>query len=134
MSFLLNFQGEANNCSSNSSQPLASVPSRFPSFCLLASCVGFSFSTFSGAEEQNKKKSKLIVVQYYTQHSWRECKDLGPNRTIKRKQNEEQVRVCAKHLGSAGETSTESKRHKTKSACSPQANIVYIAVHAKSMN
>lgn len=85
-------------------------------------------------EQMNQTKSSLIVAQIYTQHTWgkRECKDLGPNRT-----------TVAEHKGKARWVSVwniwarrvqEGEGVKTKPACSPQANIVYIAVHANSMN
>lgn len=67
-----------------------SVP--FPSLLIFFLLLPFGFprllpfNTFCGAEEQNK--SSLVVAQIYTQHTWRECKDLGPNRTTARQQKE----------------------------------------------
>lgn len=86
-------------------------PFDFWFLCLL---LGESFSTFCGAEEQNK--SSLIVAQnLHTAHLERMQRPRAQrnnNNTTERKQ----VRVCVKHLSSAGETRTGRRRHINKTS------------------
>lgn len=114
---------------------IISFSALFPLY-LLVSVFCFSekpFSVFCGADEPNKKLTHSST-NLHTAHlgKERECKDLGPNRA-----------TVAEHKGKARWVSVwniwarrvqEGEGVKTKPACSPQANIVYIAVHANSMN
>ncbi len=110
------------------------------SFCVFLLTFGLclllweSFGTLCGADKQNK--NSLIVAQIYTRSTPGEnAKTSGPTEQQEKKKKKKRRFMFVWIIWAQQERcEQEGEGIKMKPACSPQANIVYAAVHANSMN
>lgn len=109
-------------------------PLFFPCTFGLCVCISEDHSTRSVEQKKKKKKQKKLThsCTNFT-HS-----TLGENAKTSGRQNNnngtERKREAPSCLWETSELSCrDKKRHKNKPACSPQANFVYISVHANSI-